>query len=44
MALYAFEELEEIPVEPLSVQDPSSMVSDVASPIAESCEVDVDTE
>ena len=44
MALYVFEELEETPVEPLSIQDPSSMVSDVASPIAESCEVDVDTE
>lgn len=43
MALYDFEELDEIPVAPWSFQEPSSIVSDVASPIAESCEPDVDT-
>lgn len=44
MALYALEDDEEIPVVPWSVQDPNSMVADVASPRAEFCEPNVDTE
>lgn len=44
MALYALADDEAIPVAPWSVQEPDSMVEDVASPRAEFCEPNVDTE
>lgn len=44
MALYDLPDDEAIPVAPWSVQESKSMVSDVASPRAESCTPNVDTE
>lgn len=44
MALYALPDDEAIPVAPWSVQESKSMVADVASPMAESCDSNVDTE
>lgn len=44
MALYGFEEDEAIPVALWSVQVPASMVAEVARPMAELCEPNVETE
>jgi hypothetical protein len=44
MALYGFEESDRMPVEPWSVQVLRSIVSEVASPIAEFWDPNVETE
>lgn len=44
MALYALDDEEAMPVAPLSVQEPASIVGDVASPMAEFWDPKVETE
>jgi hypothetical protein len=44
IALYALEEDDAMPVLPWSVQEPESMVEEVARPIAEFCDPKVETE